>query len=273
VNNTDLRDLKDWFSSYVRSFFSDNRDEQKNIDLKVDHTSHVCACISGIAQDLGLGGTDLLLAEAIGLFHDLGRFPQYAQYKTFRDSISVNHGKLGAEVLEQEGVIEGLPEDEQKVLLEAVRFHNAFSLPSLSDSRSMLFLKLIRDADKLDIWRIFLSYYEGDPGEIPSEAGLGLPDSSACSHEVISCILENRLATLAMLNSVNDFKLMQLSWVYDLNFGPSFALLHKGKFIERITSILPGTPDVLAASAAVSAFARRTIEPGNVRKETAGRRH
>ena len=46
------------------------------------------------------GGT---VAEAIALFHDVGRFPQYARYKTFRDSISTNHAALGASVLfEQE---------------------------------------------------------------------------------------------------------------------------------------------------------------------------
>ena len=39
-----------------------------------------------LAEKLNLSEEDILLAELIGLFHDLGRFPQFSGYKTFIDS-------------------------------------------------------------------------------------------------------------------------------------------------------------------------------------------
>ena len=103
-----------------------------------------------------------------------GRFPQYSRYKTFRDSISVNHGKLGAEVLIQEKVLSALPQNEQSIIINAVKFHNAISVPSLEDMEEMLVLKMVRDADKLDVWRVFLDFCETGPDdEKASETGLG----------------------------------------------------------------------------------------------------
>ena len=42
----------------------------------------------------------------IGLLHDIARFEQYTKYKTFRDSISIDHGDLGVEILFEEKEIE-----------------------------------------------------------------------------------------------------------------------------------------------------------------------
>jgi putative nucleotidyltransferase with HDIG domain len=76
-----------------------------------------------------MSGEDTLLAEAIGLFHDVGRFRQYETYKTFDDSISVNHATLGAKVLLENNVLQRLPKQEQDLILRGVTLHNVFSLP------------------------------------------------------------------------------------------------------------------------------------------------
>ena len=38
---------------------------------------------------------------------------------------------------------------------------------------------------------------------------------------------------------MNDFKLMQLSWVYDLNYKASFRLLSERDYANRISETLP----------------------------------
>lgn len=103
---------------------------------------------------------------------------------------------------------------------------------------------MIRDADKLDIWRIFATYYEKDPSERESFAGLGLPDIPEYSAHVLACLAEKRLSRLSDLRTLNDFGILQLTWVYDLNYPISVRLASERGHIERIISFLPQTKDV-----------------------------
>ena len=260
MKQSDLSHFRGWFSDYTRSFYSVVREEQKNIDLKVRHTSEVCALTVQIAAGLSLDENKGLIAEAAALFHDLGRFPQYAKYKTFRDSISVNHGKLGAEVLIQEKVLRNLPENEQSITINTVKFHNAIAIPDLKEGDEMLILKMIRDADKLDIWRIFLGFCETGPSDKKaSETGLGLPDMPGYSDEVLASIFNKQTASLKSLRSLNDFKIMLMSWVYDLNFGPSVKLLVERDYLNKLASLLPETGDIRKATALLAQYLDRRL--------------
>jgi putative nucleotidyltransferase with HDIG domain len=257
----DLSYYRAWFSDYTRSFYSGKREEQKNIYLKVRHTTEVCALTVQIAGGLSLDANKSLIAEAAALFHDLGRFPQYAGYKTFRDSISVNHGKLGAEVLLQEKVLRDLSENEQLIIISAVKFHNAMTVPSLKDMDEMLVLKMIRDADKLDIWRIFIAFCDTGPkDETASEIGLGLPDMPGYSDEVLASIFNRHTASLKSLRSLNDLKIMLMSWIYDLNFGPSVRIMAGRDYLNKLASLLPDTGDIRKAKALLAEYLERRLE-------------
>jgi HD superfamily phosphohydrolase YqeK len=247
VDTIDLLNLKLWFSRYCKSFASDTKEEEKNYALKELHSLNVSANMLSIAQATLQNRNKVLIAEVIGLLHDIGRFPQYAQYRTFRDSDSVNHGRLGAEVIKEKNVLATLSPDEQELVLDAVKFHNAYAIPPGLDPEKKFFLKMIRDADKLDIWRVFAEYYEKDPSERESAACLGLPDRPEYSDNVLACLTEKRLSRLSDLKTLNDFGIMQLTWVYDLNFPVSFRLASERSHIDRIISILPRTENISRA--------------------------
>ena len=87
--------MKAWFDEYRHRFDSDDSTLQENIDLKAEHTRRVCEAIRDIGRSLCLSEEDLCLAEACGLLHDIGRFEQYRQYRTFADYKSQNHATLG----------------------------------------------------------------------------------------------------------------------------------------------------------------------------------
>jgi hypothetical protein len=241
VTEKDLKFFQSWFSRYCRSFYTGNEEDRKNLLLKEDHTRHVCENMRRIAKDLSLESTEGMLAETIALFHDVGRFPQYAEYKTFRDGDSVNHATLGIKVLSREGVLGTLPKNEQRIILQAIKFHNAYAVPDILDNDMLLFLKLIRDADKLDIWRVFIEYLGLPEKERASAAGLGLPYIPEYSENVLSCVFDRRVAPVSSLKTLNDFILMQLSWVYDLNFRTSFILLRERNYLKKLISTLPST--------------------------------
>jgi hypothetical protein len=123
----------------------------------------------------------------------------------------------------------------------------------------VFFLKLIRDADKLDIWRIFLEYYESPDEMKASAVGLGLPDLPEYSEEVVSCIFRKKIVSLSMLKTLNDFKLLQLSWIFDLNFEPTFRLLHERDYINRLTAHLPQTAKVNSISVFLHDYVKTKI--------------
>ena len=150
--------LKNWFISYVKTFKYDNNESQQNIDIKREHTERVTEEIINIGKQLGLNDNELNLAEIIALFHDIGRFEQYDRYKTFSDYKSENHAELGIKILKQYDVLDLLDENLQKVILCSIKYHNWPSLPAKETKTCLFYSRLIRDADKLDIWRVVTDY-------------------------------------------------------------------------------------------------------------------
>ncbi len=251
MTGVDLDSLKRWFSEYTSSFFSSSDEDNGNYKLKVEHTHNVCENIRVIAEDESLNDEKAHIAEAVALFHDIGRFPQYSKYRTFNDRLSLNHGQMGAEVLTDEAALKGLSDREGEIILQAVKFHNAFSIPKALDEEIILFLKLIRDADKLDIVRLFIDYYGNVDGDRSSVPAHGLPDNSEYSSDVISCLHNGEIASFYHTKTLNDFKLMHLSWVYDLNFRSASRLFVERGYIKKILSYLPQTDEIFKAVEAV----------------------
>ena len=247
MTENDLEYFKNWFSDFVKSFYSSNEEDQRNITLKIEHTRNVRKNILRIGEGLSLTKERMRLAETVALFHDIGRFPQYAEYKTFRDAISISHGLLGRKTLIAEGILDRLPEDEREVVLKAVNFHGAFSIPTIFDEDTVYILKMLRDADKVDIFRVFLEYYESPPEERASATAFGVPDSPEYSKIMIENLYNKEVASYSHIRTENDFKLMKLSWIYALCFDQSIRLLHERGLIETMISKLPQTDEIKAA--------------------------
>jgi hypothetical protein len=234
----ELTRLKTWFDTYARSFLTGDAELDNPLTVKIQHTARVCDNIVRLARSVGMPAGKLRLAEAIGLFHDIGRFEQYRRYRTFNDRKSANHAALGIDVLRANAVMDSLPPDEMTVIIDAVRFHNAPVLPVDRPSESLLGMRLIRDADKLDIWKLFADYYHspnGDPTIIQH-----MPDRPACNENILRAIEEKRMARLKDMKSLNDFKLLQLSWVFDLNFRETFVQAMRRGDLATIARTLPG---------------------------------
>ena len=261
MNRSTLQELKIWFATYLERFATDDPDEERHYRLKRLHTEQVCADIVAIAGGEGATPDELMLAEAIALFHDLGRFPQYRQYRTFRDDDSINHAELSVRVLREEGVLRLLPAVEERTILQAVALHNAFAVPASLPPERRFFLTLIRDADKLDIMRVFVDHFLGPSEERASGATLGLPDDPVCSTDVLAAVEGGEMVRLSTLATQSDFKLMLLSWVYDLNFATTFRLLRERRLLDALAGTLPTTPDVERAVAQVQSYVASKAAP------------
>lgn len=244
MNQNQLDRFERWFEEYTSRFLGQDDYVDANLRYKQEHTARTRAESALLAGELALSEDEALIAELIGLLHDVGRFPQFAQHRTFRDSESVNHSQLGVQVLREEGVLDVLAPQERQWVETAVGLHGRKSLPSALSGRALLFAKIIRDADKIDIFRVVSTayqQYQDDPDNFRLE--IELPDEPGYSPEVLHAVLNEELIDSSKLRTLNDAKLCQLGWVYDLNFTVSLRRIDQLGYLAKLFSFLPQDDD------------------------------
>ena len=110
----------------------------------------------------------------------------------------------------------------------AIEHHGRKALPADLRGQPLLFAKLIRDADKLDIFRVVVQIYErhrDNPAGMSFESEL--PDEPGVSPEVLAAVMNEQLVEYTKLRTLNDMKLCQLGRVYDMNFAAALARLRE----------------------------------------------
>ena len=239
-----LKEITLWFTQYVRPFKKGVEADLRNIILKEDHTFRVCDEILHIGEKLGLNDSQLQLAKIIALLHDIGRFEQYAKYKTFVDQKSEDHAQLGVKILKRYDVLKRFDDSTKKLIFRAIECHSQSSLPQEEKEPSLFFIKLLRDADKLDIWRIVTDYYHLKGGTRNRALELDLPDSPVVSKEVYSDLMNERIVDIDHVKNLNDFKLLQLGWIFDINFNPTFRCIKDRHYLEMIRDVLTETDEI-----------------------------
>ncbi|MBN1507307.1 MAG: HD domain-containing protein [Sedimentisphaerales bacterium] len=240
-----VEQFRSWFEEYTSRFYGDDEYVNIHIRLKQDHTKRTCEETGLLAGRLALDESQRHVAEVVALFHDIGRFPQFARYRTYKDVLSVDHCHLGVEVLTQEGILGCLRREERQWIETAVEHHGRKSLPSDLRGQALLFARLIRDADKLDIFRVVLTNYRAfhhEPAKYSFE--VELPDEPVCSPAVVDAVMNGVLVGHENLRTMNDMKLCRLGWVYDLNFAASLERLQEQGFIDELLRLLPQTPQI-----------------------------
>ena len=240
-----LKNFRAWFNDYVAGLYGNDEFVNANLQLKEQHSLRTCEEMLYLADELDLSGNQKRLSEAIALFHDIGRFKQFVKYRTYNDTRSINHCLLGLEVLDETKVLERVERKEKQLIEKAIEYHGVKELPKDLDGECLLFAKLIRDADKLDIFYVVTEYYKQhrlNPQEFMLE--VELPDEPGYSEQVVDRILDGQKIDYNMLQTWNDMKLCQLGWVYDVNFTTTLKRIKQRRFLEKIVDFLPKTEDV-----------------------------
>jgi len=248
MNTQQLDRLKQTFAEYVQTFYtSDDEFLNNHIHLKECHTKRVCGEMRALAAALAMTPDDATLAEAVALLHDTGRFEQFTKYRTFKDTVSENHGLLGLRIIAEKQWLGDLPPDEQAMIQQAVEFHGAKALPAM-DARTLHLAKMIRDADKLDIFRLCVENYRlFHENKKAYTFEVEFPDSPEVSPPILEAILGNHLIDYRLLKTLTDAKLLQLGWVYDTYFDWTLRQMRQRGYIDGITCWLPDTEPVQQA--------------------------
>lgn len=224
----DRKRAQEAFQSYVNAY--DIRDEK--VRLKIEHTYRVSDLCETIAKSLKLPEEDVDLVWLVGILHDVGRFEQLKNYGTFIDEQSIDHGEYGAEILFTQGKIRDYTEDasEDEVIRTAVRYHNAYRIPQLSDARTEELCHIVRDADKIDILKVNVDF----PLEEIYNVTSGELRSGRITGEVLECFKEEKAVLKKLKKSAVDNVAGHISLVYELVYPVSLELVRKQGYLEKL---------------------------------------
>lgn len=226
----DFKVAKAAFEKYLDEY--DRTDDK--IHLKIVHTYCVVECAEEIATRMHLGQEDIQLAKIIGLLHDIGRFEQIRRFHSFEPG-TMDHAVYGAELLfgKEQMIRRFVKEDSFDRLIEtAIAKHSDFRLEEITDERTLLHARLIRDADKLDNCRVKL--------EESMETLLDMDEETVGASEIspnvwASCLTEESVLSADRVTGM-DYWMSYLALYFDINFPETYQIIRENNYIDRIAA-------------------------------------
>jgi hypothetical protein len=234
-----FEDYEEWFGRFTAGFLRGSDFDVGNVQIKIDHSRRVLALAQRLTRELELPPPLAAAAHLAALFHDVGRFPQYARYHTFHDQKSVNHAVQGVLTLKAHRVLAGLPAPMQKLVLAVVALHNRRTLPTHLAPAARLLAGIVRDADKLDIFAVMLAHFH--PQAPPNKVvNLGLKmHPRNYTPAILAAVQQRQGVNYQDMVWINDFKLLLCSWLYDLNFPQSRQIVQERGYLDQLCLYLP----------------------------------
>lgn len=220
------------FEHYLDAY--DRTDDK--INLKIIHTYGVMDYITELAQRMSLSDEDTDLAKIIALLHDIGRFEQLKRFDSFHVD-TMDHASYGVELLFHEGMIRQFTDDSayDAIIQEAIAQHSLYRLHNITDSRTLLHARLIRDADKLDNCRVKLE----ESIETLLDASDREVGQTAITPAVSDAFFRNECILSSERITKMDYWVSYIAYFYDINFKESLAIIAENDFVSRIVRRIP----------------------------------
>lgn len=195
--------------------YTSNYDKKiSEISMKYNHSFAVMDLMGELAFRLNLDKEKIEIARVIGLLHDIGRFEQFREFNSFNDK-NIDHAEIGADYLFKDGHIRDFIDTNKydKIIECAIRNHNKREISSDLSGDELLFTKMIRDMDKIDIYK-----QDAINGSFQFNA-------SEVTPEVLVDLKEEKNIDIKKRKTKTDATLIVLSFIFDINFNESFDIL------------------------------------------------
>ena len=261
--------IKKTFQEYTDRYDSTN----PKIKLKIDHTYRVANLCEQIAQSLELSAAEVDLAWLSGMLLDVGRIEQLRRYNTFSDAQSIDHARFAVELLYDEGLIadyvpeisttelvagartwwsmgganesptaqsEDMPlSDILQTLRIAIGEHSAYRIQKGLDERTRMFCQILRDADKVDIFRVIC--------DTPMEEVYGFQTKdilrSAITPEVMQAFYEHHAVLRKLKKCPADYIVAHGSLTFELVYPESLRIAKEQGYLNQMMSFQSENPD------------------------------
>lgn len=217
------------FKEYINRY--DNQNDP-GFNLKVVHTYHVVENAIMIAKKLKLSEEDINLAGLIAILHDIGRFDELKNLKKF-DSIGNDHAMFASKLLFDEGLINNFIDNNKynNIIKKAIENHNKKTIEENLSEQELLHAKIIRDADKLDNYRVKI---EEDiknifPGIVNNKEEI---ENSIISDKVYNSIINKECVDIKDRAYPLDYWVCILAFTFDINFKETLSIIKEKDYIN-----------------------------------------
>ena len=225
------------FEEYFQSLIIDSPENQAQFEDIRAHSLRVVTNSLLLANVLLQTEDEKKIVTMNALFHDMGKASLISK-NIEALNIQRDHATVSAKIIQQMEFYQGLSADVQLIVLRSVENHNKIKLPKLDNDQQTLFARLLRDADKLDIFDSSFRYFKEKFGVQPYVTK-DLNNSIEVSEKILKSILAGKNAAFEDMKSMNDYKLLLLSMAFDLNFKYTFRVMSEKQYIQKIYETLP----------------------------------
>ncbi len=206
-----------------------------SIALKIKHTYEVAKKSEYIANGLRLDKENIELAKIIALLHDIGRFEQIKEFGEFNDK-KIEHAEFGVKVLFDNGLIRKFIEENKydNIIYKAIYNHNKYKIEENLNENELLQCKIIRDADKLDNFRV----KEKDKLEniFPKIYNEKTINYETISEKVYEEFMQHKCIKLEDRKTIIDYWVCVIAFIFDLNFNISLQYVKENNYIDILVN-------------------------------------
>jgi putative nucleotidyltransferase with HDIG domain len=224
----DYEKAKKAFDEYLKNF--DINDGK--VQLKLIHTYGVVKFSELIAKDLQFDNENVELAKLIALLHDIGRFEQARVYNDFRDYVTMDHADYGVKLLFEDGMIRSFIETDKydDVIYKAIKNHNKYKIEDGLSEYELLHSKVIRDADKIDNFRV----KETDSFLDIANIDQNILEQETITDKVYMDFMNHKTIISSERKNSIDAWVSYVAFVFDLNFRFSFKYIKDKNYVTKL---------------------------------------
>ena len=231
------------FEEYFQSLIIDSPENQHQFEEIRAHSLRVVTTSLLLANVLLQTEEEKRIATVVALLHDLGKASLISK-NIEALNIQRDHATVSAKIIQQMEFYQGLSSEVQLIILNAVENHNKLKLPKLESEQQILFARLLRDADKLDVLDSSYRFFKEKYGIKPTVT-TELNNSIEISEKILKSIFSGKTAAFEDMRSMNDYKLLLLSMSFDLNFKYSFRIMSEKQYVQKIYETLPKRDQII----------------------------
>lgn len=228
----DVKRAEDAFLNWLQA---DGFMDEPGHEMKRVHTFHVAELSRCLAERITDDDLDPDLAYVIGLLHDIGRFGEMRIMHRY-DGTRFDHAAYGAALLFDQGLIRQFVQDGayDAVIRTAIENHSRLAISPDVQKEALPYAKLLRDADKLDNYRVKLNYEPEQffPGMNITRQTL---EDSLISPPVMDAVHEHRCVRLQDRRYPLDYYICIMAFAFDLNYPQSRSYVREQNYIRRMT--------------------------------------
>lgn len=248
-----LKECRLEFEEYFQSLIIDSPENQHKVEEIRAHSLRVVGNALMLAKVVLQTDEDHRIVELSALFHDLGKATMIVQGIESPINIQRDHASISSKLIQQMDFYLKLPTDVQLIILKSIEGHNKLKLPKLDNEQQTLFARLLRDADKLDIFESSYRFFKEKVGVQPIMT-FDLINSIEVSEKIIKSIVAGKTATVEDMKTMNDYKLLLLSMAFDLNFKFTFRIMSEKQYIQKIYETLPKRDQIIDVYRGIKLF-------------------